>query len=61
MNVCMPRMGIRHVGAMDEPGTRFAPRPLGRPEAKMTVFNNPHLLGFDHFERILDRAAKASA
>ena len=27
----------------------------------MTVFNNPHLLGFDHFERILDRAAKASA
>jgi|TARA_R110000803_G_scaffold153954_1_gene218755 HSP20 family molecular chaperone IbpA len=30
-------------------------------EQKMTVFNNPHLLGFDHFERILDRAAKASA
>lgn len=27
----------------------------------MTMFNNPHLLGFDHFERILDRAAKASA
>lgn len=27
----------------------------------MAVFNNPHLLGFDHFERILDRAAKASA
>lgn len=27
----------------------------------MTVFNNPHMLGFDHFERILDRAAKASA
>ena len=27
----------------------------------MTVFNNPPLLGFDHFERILDRAAKASA
>lgn len=26
----------------------------------MSVFNNPHLLGFDHFERILDRAAKAS-
>ena len=27
----------------------------------MAVFNNPHLLGFDHFERVLDRAAKASA
>ena len=27
----------------------------------MTVFNNPHMLGFDHFERILDRAVKASA
>ena len=27
----------------------------------MTLFNNPHMLGFDHFERILDRAAKASA
>ena len=27
----------------------------------MTDFNTPHLLGFDHFERILDRAAKASA
>ncbi|WNK00435.1 Hsp20 family protein [Thalassospiraceae bacterium LMO-JJ14] len=26
----------------------------------MTIFNNPHLLGFDHIERILDRAAKAS-
>ncbi len=26
----------------------------------MTVFNNPNLLGFDHFERMLDRAAKAS-
>jgi HSP20 family molecular chaperone IbpA len=33
----------------------------GGMEQKMTVFNNPHLLGFDHFERILDRAAKASA
>lgn len=27
----------------------------------MALFNNPHMLGFDHFERILDRAAKASA
>lgn len=27
----------------------------------MAIFNNPHMLGFDHFERILDRAAKASA
>lgn len=25
------------------------------------IFNNPLLLGFDHFERVLDRAAKASA
>jgi len=27
----------------------------------MSVFNSPLLLGFDHFERILDRASKASA
>jgi HSP20 family molecular chaperone IbpA len=27
----------------------------------MSVFNSPLLLGFDHFERMLDRAAKASA
>lgn len=27
----------------------------------MALFNNPHMLGFDHFEQILDRAAKASA
>lgn len=27
----------------------------------MSTFNNPLLLGFDHFERILDRAAKSSA
>jgi HSP20 family molecular chaperone IbpA len=26
----------------------------------MTIFNNQHLLVFDHIERILDRAAKAS-
>jgi len=28
---------------------------------RMSVFNSPLLLGFDHFERMLDRAAKASA
>ncbi len=27
----------------------------------MSVFNSPLLLGFDHFERVLDRAAKNSA
>jgi HSP20 family molecular chaperone IbpA len=27
----------------------------------MSVFNSPLLLGFEHFERILDRASKASA
>jgi HSP20 family molecular chaperone IbpA len=27
----------------------------------MSVFNSPLLLGFDHFERMLDRASKASA
>ena len=26
----------------------------------MSVFNSPLLLGFDHFERVLDRAAKAA-
>ena len=29
--------------------------------ARMSVFNSPLLLGFDHFERMLDRASKASA
>ena len=28
---------------------------------RMSVFNSPLLLGFDHFERMLDRATKASA
>jgi HSP20 family molecular chaperone IbpA len=27
----------------------------------MSIFNSPLLLGFDHFERVLDRASKASA
>ena len=27
---------------------------------RMTVFNSPFLLGFDHFERTLDRISKAS-
>ena len=29
--------------------------------SRLSVFNSPLLLGFDHFERILDRASKASA
>lgn len=28
---------------------------------RLSVFNSPLLLGFDHFERILDRVAKTSA
>jgi len=28
---------------------------------RVSVFNSPLLLGFDHFERMLDRASKASA
>lgn len=28
---------------------------------RLSVFNSPLLLGFDHFERVLDRVAKASA
>lgn len=27
--------------------------------SRMSVFNSPFLLGFDHFEQVLDRAAKA--
>jgi len=27
---------------------------------RMTTFNNPHMLGFDHFERVLERIAKTS-
>ena len=29
--------------------------------ARLSVFDSPLLLGFDHFERMLDRASKASA
>jgi len=29
--------------------------------SRMSMFNSPLLLGFDHFERVLDRAAKTSA
>ena len=29
--------------------------------SRMSVFNSPLLLGFDHFERMLERASKASA
>lgn len=29
--------------------------------SRMSVFNSPLLLGFEHVERVLDRAAKASA
>lgn len=29
--------------------------------APMSMFNSPLLLGFDHFERVLDRVSKASA
>ena len=29
--------------------------------SRMSTFNSPLLLGFDHFERLIDRAAKASA
>ncbi len=27
---------------------------------RMTMFNSPHMLGFDHFERVLDRINKTS-
>jgi HSP20 family molecular chaperone IbpA len=27
---------------------------------RMTTFNSPHMLGFDHFERVLERIAKTS-
>ena len=29
--------------------------------SRMSVFNSPLLLGFDHLERMLDRASRASA
>jgi len=29
--------------------------------SRVSVFNSPLLLGFDHFERVLDRVSKASA
>jgi HSP20 family molecular chaperone IbpA len=32
-----------------------------RPMTRLSVFNSPLLLGFDHFERALDRISKSSA
>ena len=29
--------------------------------SRLSLFNNPLLLGFDHFEELLDRASKGSA
>ena len=29
--------------------------------SRLPIFNSPLLLGFDHFEQVLDRVAKSSA
>ena len=50
------------VGMRDPP--RYIRSLIGRGARKMSrlsLFNNPLLLGFDHFERALDRVSKASA
>ena len=35
--------------------------PEETPVSRMSLFNSPLLLGFDHFERALDRVQKAQA
>jgi HSP20 family molecular chaperone IbpA len=41
-------------------GSRSFPRRIST-MSRLSVFNSPLLLGFDHFERVLDRISKTSA
>src|SRR5215216_3853790 len=47
-------------GRRSELGSSLMPEELGK-MTRLSLFNSPLLLGFDHFERTLDRIAKAGA
>ncbi|ABC24549.1 Heat shock protein Hsp20 [Rhodospirillum rubrum ATCC 11170] len=49
-----PPRPFAHVCSLDDPRRRTQ-------VTRLSVFNSPLLLGFDHFERVLDRVAKTQA
>src|SRR3546814_6755261 len=62
-DLCGPRpvgadRARRRVQRVDHLGSRSREE---RPMSRMSLFNSPLLLGFDHFERAFDRVQKAQA
>src|SRR5687767_7069751 len=54
---CLIRAARSRGGPQVRPGARSKEEAVSR----MPLFNSPFLLGFDHFERAVDRIAKMSA
>jgi HSP20 family molecular chaperone IbpA len=48
-------------GAASGPGPRFSLTDEEKDVSRLSLFNSPLLLGFDHFERALDRVSKVSS
>src|SRR5246127_2101396 len=55
-NVCPTPIGCRAWVRFATLGHR-----RGEPMSRLSMFNSPLLLGFDHFERTLDRVSKSSS
>src|SRR5260221_2780662 len=49
------------MGASSGPGPSTRSSSRRRPMTRLSLFNSPLLLGFDHFERALDRVSKVAA
>src|SRR5260221_3769082 len=49
------------MGASSGPGPSTRSSSRRRPMTRLSIFNSPLLLGFDHFERALDRVSKVAA
>src|SRR5258705_9517915 len=49
------------MGASSGPGSSTRSSSRRRPMTRLSIFNSPLLLGFDHFERALDRVSKVAA
>src|SRR5882724_5803995 len=49
------------MGASSGPSLSARSSSRRRPMTRLSIFNSPLLLGFDHFERALDRVSKISA
>src|ERR1700745_1570506 len=48
------------MGASSGPGSSTRSSSRRRPMTRLSIFNSPLLLGFDHFERALDRVSKTA-